>query len=101
MENIFLKTKVRDSGVGMKPEELKLLFQHYGKLEDKKHINKGGLGLGLIISKNICERLGGSMQVYSELGIGTKFVFTIALEHSISDENCQSEESNLFEIDPY
>ena len=99
MENTFLKTEVSDSGVGMKQEDLKLLFQHYGKLEDKSHINKGGLGLGLIISKSICEKLGGSIHVYSQLGVGTTFVFTIALENSLCDENCLSEEANLLEID--
>ena len=47
-------TKVKDTGGGMKEEDLTKLFQNFGKLEDAKKINKGGLGLGLTISKTTC-----------------------------------------------
>ena len=56
-------TKVQDSGVGMKPEDLKNLFSAFGKLDDKSSINKNGLGLGLNICKNITHLLGGSIEV--------------------------------------
>ena len=49
----------------MKEEDLCKLFQNFGKLEDKNKINKGGLGLGLTISKNICSMLGGNITVSS------------------------------------
>ena len=56
-------TKIKDSGVGMKPDDLEKLFSAFGKLEDKSCINKNGLGLGLNICKNITQLLGGRIEV--------------------------------------
>ena len=53
-ENNFLRTSVIDTGVGISQENLSKLFKNFGKLEDKNLINKGGLGFGLSICKNIC-----------------------------------------------
>lgn len=63
----------------MKEEDLNKLFQKFGKLEDKDQINKGGLGLGLTISKTICELLGGNISVQSQVNVGTQFSFSISL----------------------
>ena len=56
------------------------LFKNFGKLEDREQINGGGLGLGLTISKTICEMLGGHIQVSSEYHVGTEFIFTIKID---------------------
>ena len=64
----------------MKEEDLQKLFKNFGKLEDKQLINKGGLGLGLTISKTICELLGGSISVDSKLDVGSRFTFKIKIE---------------------
>ena len=74
-ENSFLITQIEDTGVGMKEDDLQRLFKNFGKLEDYQLINKGGLGLGLTISKTICELLGGSISVDSKLGVGSRFTF--------------------------
>lgn len=87
----------------MKPQDLMNLFQNFGKLEDKNKINPGGLGLGLNISKNICQKLGGSIDVSSELNVGSEFVFTIKLDeyqsmHQISlIEEIKSEDEESLE----
>ena len=65
LEKQYLVTSVSDTGVGITEENLEKLFSCFGKLEDKKLINKGGLGLGLNISKSICESLGGRIEVKS------------------------------------
>jgi signal transduction histidine kinase len=49
--NNTLITEVTDTGIGIKEEDLKLLFKHFGKLESSKNINKHGMGLGLTVTK--------------------------------------------------
>lgn len=50
-----LSTVVRDTGVGIKREDLDKLFKYFGKLTSTKDINRGGMGLGLTISKMIVQ----------------------------------------------
>lgn len=54
-KNGLLTTKVLDSGIGITQEDLKKLFVFFGKIDASKNINKGGMGLGLTISKMIIE----------------------------------------------
>ena len=55
------------------------LFKFFGKLAKSKDINKGGMGLGLSISKLIVNQLGGDIVVNSVFKQGTKFSFTIPI----------------------
>lgn len=73
-----LKFEVVDTGVGMSREDLNQLFQLFGKLKKTYHINQQGVGLGLMISKQLCNKLGGDIFVDSEPGKGTKFTFKIS-----------------------
>lgn len=69
---------IKDSGLGIKKEDLGKLFLNFGKLADKEGNNKSGTGLGLSICKNIIEKMGGSVRVESEgIGMGTTFIITI------------------------
>ena len=52
-ENQSLMTSVQDTGIGMKSEDLVKLFKFFGCLSKTKNINRGGMGLGLTISKMI------------------------------------------------
>jgi len=71
----FLEFYVKDSGIGMKKEDLKLIFQRYK--QTKSEFTHLGTGLGLSISQRLTEMLGGEIWVESELGKGTQFYFTI------------------------
>ncbi len=53
------------------------LFKFFGCLAKTKDINRGGMGLGLTISKMIIQQLGGDITVESEYGKGTKFTFEL------------------------
>jgi signal transduction histidine kinase len=70
-----LITAVIDTGIGMKYEDLQRLFKFFGKLQMTKMINRGGMGLGLTISKMIVKELGGDIQVSSTQGLGSEFTF--------------------------
>jgi signal transduction histidine kinase/CheY-like chemotaxis protein len=77
-EDEFLKFYVRDSGEGIKPEYLEEIFDRFRKIEtDRLKKIQPGTGIGLSISKNLTELLGGKMSVSSEYGKGSEFYFTI------------------------
>ena len=60
-----LKGEVRDTGIGIKREDISKLFKLFGKMTSTKDINRGGMGLGLTISKLILQELGGKIEVDS------------------------------------
>jgi len=67
---------VRDTGIGMSPEELEQLFQKFFRTQRGKDMAQG-TGLGLNITKNLVERHNGTIWVESEVGHGTTFHYTI------------------------
>lgn len=80
IENNLIFT-ITDTGIGIPQEDLTLLFQRFGRSSDsQKNIKYKGSGLGLPISKACVELLGGSIQVDSELGKGSKFSIQFPIE---------------------
>ena len=71
------KVSVKDTGVGIKEEDVPKLFQRFGKLEQTSKINTSGVGLGLSISKQIVEALDGTIYLKDSSPLGTTFAFTI------------------------
>ena len=65
-----------DTGRGMKPEEMQDLFVRFKKLSAREG-NKTGTGLGLVISKGLCELMGGSITCQSEFGKGSTFTVRV------------------------
>lgn len=70
---------VRDSGIGIAPDMQKLIFERFGQVREAISRNQTGTGLGLTISKNLVEMLGGSIRVDSMPGEGSTFYFTLPL----------------------
>ncbi|MDP3358541.1 MAG: PAS domain S-box protein [Lutibacter sp.] len=68
---------VKDSGIGIKPEKQKLIFDRFSQAEKELSKKVGGLGLGLSIAKENAELLGGKITVVSKLGEGAAFFVTI------------------------
>lgn len=75
---ITLCFEVIDTGVGMSPEQLEKIFQPFEQVGDTKS-RSAGTGLGLHISKQLVELMGGSLEVESTLGSGSKFWFELTL----------------------
>ena len=74
---VNLQISIIDTGIGMSEEGLKKMFSAFGKLEESKKRNTTGTGLGLSICKKIIEKMGGSVEVFSEIGVGTEFQIRI------------------------
>jgi signal transduction histidine kinase len=79
-ENGNLKLDVADTGIGMKNEALKHIFEAFQQAEKTTASRYGGTGLGLAIVKKFALLLGGDIVVESELGKGSKFTITIPME---------------------
>ncbi|MFO7998812.1 MAG: PAS domain S-box protein [Bacteroidales bacterium] len=73
----FLKFYVADTGPGIAPDMQKLIFERFHQLEIGHAQTKGGMGLGLPISKSFVELMGGEIWLESSPGSGTIFFFTI------------------------
>ena len=76
----FYEFRIRDTGIGMSPEFAKRIFQPFER-EKSSMVNKiQGTGLGMTIVKNIVDRMGGSIVIHSEQGVGTEFIITLSLQ---------------------
>ncbi|CAI6081042.1 unnamed protein product [Clonostachys chloroleuca] len=76
-ERVNIHCTVEDSGPGLGHEELKLLFQRFQQATPRTHVQYGGSGLGLFISRILTEMQGGQISVSSDPGMGSKFTFYI------------------------
>jgi two-component system sensor histidine kinase/response regulator len=74
---VILKFIVRDSGIGLHPEQIKTLFTAFSQADDSITRKYGGTGLGLAICKQLTEMMGGRIWVQSKPGQGSDFIFTI------------------------
>ena len=71
---------VRDTGIGITPEQQGRLFQSFSQAEASTARRFGGTGLGLVISKNLVELMGGTLRVESEPNHWSVFAFTLSAE---------------------
>jgi two-component system, sensor histidine kinase and response regulator len=85
-DEITLRVEVVDSGIGISPEQQKKLFTSYNQADNTITKNFGGTGLGLAISKRIVELMQGRIWIESELGKGSKFIFTIKAKKGNADK---------------
>ncbi len=82
----FYEIVFEDNGIGMSEEFMKKIFEPFARAEDERIRNVQGTGLGMVISKNIVNMMGGNIEVESELDKGTKFTVTFFLELQSTEE---------------
>ena len=82
-EQILLVITVRDTGIGIKEEDLGKLFESFTRIEEKRNRNIEGTGLGLNLTKNLANLMGG--EVFAESTYGKGSCFTAKIPQKIAD----------------
>jgi PAS domain S-box-containing protein len=77
---VSMHFEVKDSGIGMTPEQMEKIFDPFTQAESGTTRKYGGTGLGLVITKSIVELMGGELSVESAPGVGSKFSFDLTFE---------------------
>jgi PAS domain S-box-containing protein len=76
-ENENIVFKIKDTGIGIKKENLIHIFEGFRQEIDGHHRPFEGLGIGLTLAKEVVERMGGKIYVQSEKGVGSEFSFSL------------------------
>jgi len=93
-DKIQLKFSVKDTGLGISKENIEKLFKSFSQIDGSYTRRYGGTGLGLVISKQLVEMMGGEIWVESEEGRGSTFSFSIPFKigHEINTRQVQKQE---------
>lgn len=81
-DKVLLNCSVTDTGIGIPENKIDTLFDGFTQVDSSTTREFGGSGLGLSISKQLVELLGGKIDVYSQLGQGSEFTFDLTLVES-------------------
>jgi signal transduction histidine kinase len=79
-EKDFVVVSVADTGIGIPPKHIETIFREFGRVDNSSTRETGGLGLGLAISRQLIELLGGEIWVESEVDVGSTFSFSLPVE---------------------
>jgi signal transduction histidine kinase/CheY-like chemotaxis protein len=95
-KDIEIHCAVRDTGIGIKAEDIGHIFDSFSQADISTTRKFGGTGLGLAICKMIVDQMKGSISVDSVLGVGSTFSFKVTLDHVDTEEII--DENDLIEI---
>lgn len=90
-----LSFRVSDTGIGIPEQKIEKLFQPFSQVDSSVSRKYGGTGLGLIISKKLCNLMGGDIHVSSKIQEGSVFQFTIKTKSIAGMESGQKKENTL------
>lgn len=83
---VVLCFTVRDTGIGIPPEHLEMIFDRFSQSDLSISRKHQGAGLGLAISRKLCRMMGGDIKVESEVGRGSTFTFDVFFDLPAGDE---------------
>ena len=88
-ESSYVRVDVVDKGIGIRPEDLGLVFEDFRQLDNSFTREYGGAGMGLAVSKHLIELQGGLIWVESEFGKGSTFSFVLPRPEPSSNETIE------------
>ena len=94
-QNITFKISVRDSGIGLTPEQQKRIFEAFTQADVSTNRKAGGTGLGLTISSKIVAAMNSKLNVKSKPNAGATFYFTITLQKATTQPKKYKKFNNL------
>jgi len=86
----WVRMSVSDSGIGIPPDKLGLVFEEFSQADDSTSRNYGGTGLGLPISRRFCRMMGGDITVTSALGEGSTFTILLPMTVVVEGETSKT-----------
>jgi len=93
-KSVTVSFEIKDSGIGITQEQITRIFDPFMQAESGTTRKFGGSGLGLTITKNIIEMMGGTLNIDSTPGIGSKFSFELTF-NAIDDEGRADSSNNI------
>lgn len=92
--------QVTDTGIGIKNSDILKILQPFQQVDNTIHRSFSGCGLGLTISKDLIESMGGQLKIYSAPGKGSSFVFSINLEktNATAEDPVSADHDNIAKI---
>ncbi len=97
-EMFFVHFNIKDSGIGMSPEQLQGMFKVFSQADMSTTRKYGGTGLGLSICKELTELMHGKISISSELGKGSNFHFVIPMKKSSEEDEEENYSKQKSEI---
>ncbi|MFL0251441.1 ATP-binding protein [Clostridium neuense] len=94
-ENDYVKIVIEDTGAGISKDKISKIWEAFEQIDTSITRKHGGTGLGLYITKQLIELHGGKITVESELGVGSKFIFTLPVSNNLPDSYPKTENINL------
>jgi len=79
-DRVHLLLQVQDSGIGISEKDQLRLFEPFAQVDTAGQSVRGGTGLGLVISRSLCEMMGGRLRLSSEAGVGTQVELSLPLD---------------------
>jgi signal transduction histidine kinase len=76
-----VEVSVKDTGIGIRKEDLNMLFKQFSRIHEEGRQIEKGTGLGLYVSKKVSDLIGGKVKVESTYGVGSEFTFTFPLRY--------------------
>ncbi|MEP4147486.1 MAG: ATP-binding protein [Halioglobus sp.] len=95
-----VRLEVRDTGTGIAQSNHKLLFQDFTQLPESVDSERSGAGLGLAICRGLASRMGGTVGVRSESGVGSTFWVTVPLQRAADPKDYQAKRHESAELIP-